>query len=590
MAVRYATKTGNWSDTTLWDNGALPVAGDDVYSNGFTVTIDQNVSGLSSIRNTASPVIVPGIATPVMTSTNAPSGIAFASVNNSFTLFDQNLGTTWQGSGTSGIVGYQFPSVKTIRRYAFRTQSSSIPTSWTFQGSNDGTTYTTLDTQTGVTALANTWYNYSIPNTTPYLYYRLNITAVNAANPWLSELQMTESTGTVFGGIAGGSFLLGGGVTADVGDVVCNTSPAVLTYSNAGTSTLITKSLCGLSTSGTGTLNLNTTGTVYANVSGGNFYQYAMNINSRVIANIYGNVGNGASSSSYAVIINNANAVINITGSMSGNIGANYTGGCIQISSGTLNIIGDIAGGSYYSTTSHGYGVYITGTSNLTVTGTLSTPSNANAIYVNGGSPTINISGSLTPTSVPVIALNSASTVTITAPLTAGSTQILNSSVGGTLNITGSITASSTSPAIVSSNGTATNIFTGPFISNNNVMPVVCAKMFVTNNPTYWRFQSDARTMYTADYNPDYPSTLNVRSGTTYGSGMTGTMIVPPASSVTSGVPVGNTVGTSANTVTAVQDAVWGKLTSTMTTSGSIGERVKNALTQDTLGNLLTNL
>lgn len=50
MAERYAVATGNWSDTATWDGGTLPGVSDDVYSNTYTVTIDQNVTVLS-IRN-----------------------------------------------------------------------------------------------------------------------------------------------------------------------------------------------------------------------------------------------------------------------------------------------------------------------------------------------------------------------------------------------------------------------------------------------------------------------------------------------------------------------------------------------------------
>lgn len=44
MAVRYAVATGNWSATTTWDGGTLPTVGDDVYANGFTVTINQSIN------------------------------------------------------------------------------------------------------------------------------------------------------------------------------------------------------------------------------------------------------------------------------------------------------------------------------------------------------------------------------------------------------------------------------------------------------------------------------------------------------------------------------------------------------------------
>lgn len=43
MAVRYAVATGNWSATATWNGGTLPASGDDIYANGFTVTIDTQV-------------------------------------------------------------------------------------------------------------------------------------------------------------------------------------------------------------------------------------------------------------------------------------------------------------------------------------------------------------------------------------------------------------------------------------------------------------------------------------------------------------------------------------------------------------------
>jgi hypothetical protein len=50
MAVRWAVQNGNWSNTATWDGGTLPTSADDVYADGKTVTIDQDVTVLS-IRN-----------------------------------------------------------------------------------------------------------------------------------------------------------------------------------------------------------------------------------------------------------------------------------------------------------------------------------------------------------------------------------------------------------------------------------------------------------------------------------------------------------------------------------------------------------
>jgi hypothetical protein len=61
MAIRFATKAGNWSDPTVWNGGTLPEAGDDVYSNNFNVNIDQNITVTKlSAQALTSPTITAG--------------------------------------------------------------------------------------------------------------------------------------------------------------------------------------------------------------------------------------------------------------------------------------------------------------------------------------------------------------------------------------------------------------------------------------------------------------------------------------------------------------------------------------------------
>jgi hypothetical protein len=128
---------------------------------------------------------------PTMTSATTPNGIvsASASLNSSYAAwyaFAYNLPNgntqTWATSGNSGWLQYQFPIAHTVVKYDITNRNepgvTRSPTSWTFQGSNNGSTWTVLDTQTGVSAwlsAANTTLSYTFTNTTPYTHYRIQV-------------------------------------------------------------------------------------------------------------------------------------------------------------------------------------------------------------------------------------------------------------------------------------------------------------------------------------------------------------------------------------------------------------------------------
>jgi hypothetical protein len=61
MANRYAVASGNWSDTATWDGGTLPTAGDVVRPNGFTVTIDVDVTVDELTNNASAPAVAGGL-------------------------------------------------------------------------------------------------------------------------------------------------------------------------------------------------------------------------------------------------------------------------------------------------------------------------------------------------------------------------------------------------------------------------------------------------------------------------------------------------------------------------------------------------
>ncbi len=124
MATRFAIATGNWSNTAIWDNGALPATTDDIHANGFTVTLDQDIT-VASLKNSISNVAIQNIATPAMTSNTAPSGTVISSNSSgtAYNAFNQdNLGTVFWSSGVNntGWLGYTFSTGKVIKRYIIK--------------------------------------------------------------------------------------------------------------------------------------------------------------------------------------------------------------------------------------------------------------------------------------------------------------------------------------------------------------------------------------------------------------------------------------------------------------------------------------
>ncbi len=131
---------------------------------------------------------------PTMTGDTAPSGVASASdesILSAYLAFNHSNGTTsgdrWVIASTSGWLQYQFAEAVAIAQYTIASQGDTsdgtwTPKTWTFKGSNDGSTWDTLDSHSDVTDWASLWATkktYQFVNTTEYLYYRLDVTAGN---------------------------------------------------------------------------------------------------------------------------------------------------------------------------------------------------------------------------------------------------------------------------------------------------------------------------------------------------------------------------------------------------------------------------
>lgn len=151
---------------------------------------------------------VAGALMPVlMTSGTTPSGhVVTASSFNStgkegwraFDGFAMQANSDGSGKWTSSVANStawlrrQYPTAITVTSYTLMAPSlvaalGETPKTWTFRGSNDGSAWTTLDTQTNVSAWASgEARTYTITTPGSYLYYEVNVTATQVASSFVS--------------------------------------------------------------------------------------------------------------------------------------------------------------------------------------------------------------------------------------------------------------------------------------------------------------------------------------------------------------------------------------------------------------------
>jgi len=126
---------------------------------------------------------------PRMTSNTNPSGtVSYSSQYGSYPgwhAFDDNQTSGWltNGGGVPCYLGYQFDSAQTIVAYKLKAwnligETNRQITTWTLEGSNNGTDWTTLDTVTGYTwATITEYYSFTVDSPGSYTYYKIAITA-----------------------------------------------------------------------------------------------------------------------------------------------------------------------------------------------------------------------------------------------------------------------------------------------------------------------------------------------------------------------------------------------------------------------------
>jgi len=115
-------------------------------------------------------------------------------------LIDNSASTKYLTFHASGWVQYQVSTGYVITNYTITSANDAAerdPLIWTLQGSNNGTTWTTIDSRSGedfATRLLKRSFSFS--NTTSYTYYRLNMTNNSGTILQLAELELFGVVGT----------------------------------------------------------------------------------------------------------------------------------------------------------------------------------------------------------------------------------------------------------------------------------------------------------------------------------------------------------------------------------------------------------
>jgi hypothetical protein len=319
-----------------------------------------------------------------------------------------------------------------------------------------------------------------------------------------------------------------------------------------------------------GSFSLNNEITLTANVVAGTTVCTQPNgsISCAIVGNITGGTSNGADG-----FRNTGTGTVTITGNVTGGstFGANGAG---NTSTGTINITGNATGGASAATI--GANNNSTGTLNLTGNATGGGVASAFGAQ-NNSTGTMTIVGSAVATN------NSIGVSNVTTGILNVKRAVGN---GWGIGATGMVSAVGVQSAVIGSQ-TRVEEFEFGALGQVPVAGAVSCPDQTTNVCLVHRLSSTKKTLIdAASVSGALPAASNVRFGTTFNQGnTTGTLRVPAAGSVALGVLVDNTSGTAVLT----PSAVWDALTGGMTTSGSIGARLKNAATLDSTGQQLAD-
>lgn len=340
--------------------------------------------------------------------------------------------------------------------------------------------------------------------------------------------------------------------------------------------------------------------TISGNLTGGSAANAsALYIAGRGTVNVVGTVDGGTVSTGYG-IFTAMHCTLNITGALN----PAQTGGTalyIGYWNTTASVNGNIYGTSLATTNTVIF--FGSETSVLNVVGNvMASPSTTAVISIGNAAPTLNVTGSINGPNVAGVGIQTGfySKVNVTGSAIAGNagSAIVNNTLGAIVKVTrvvgngygtGSSGPTQTGYAINTNNVGVSYTEEIQFGSLGN--SPVSGQLFITpitsNIVIFYKGAGATKTLVdAASVSGALPAVTDVRYGTSYNYGdMVGTCYVPTAGQTDLGTPVDNTTGTAV----LIASDIWNTQTSTLTTVGSIGERMKHVATVASTGQQLSN-
>lgn len=403
-------------------------------------------------------------------------------------------------------------------------------------------------------------------------------------------------SGTITGVTNGGIYYLNDGITATVTSLILpgnsTTGMIIISGSNSATISCPVMSNAGFSHTAivlTGSANLTYTGSV--NPPAGGTGRGILHSSTGTL-NILGNVFVYNSNGQWGILFNGG-GTLNVIGDVrGGGLGTAYAIQQTTIAGGTINITGNLT-----TRVANSFALHISTANTININGNL-TATGAPALRVNSGASTITVTGSLIGNTTAAYQDNSTGTgtnVTISGSITTPGTSTISTlykTTQGTITVIGPIYSGVNTPG-VATNANVNDVFlTGPFYNRNGRNAVSAPKFqLISGSTPTWTFDTETfgeqRTLYTLDYPGNFPSSTDVRDGITFGdtNQFTGTVAIPSTGSVLKGVPVDNTTGSASFDM---QNA-WNADINNLTTTGSLGARLKNVATVATTGDAIAS-